>query len=123
MSFVSRLAGVPEERTIEAVARNLEVVLNAKQGYAGEVEVFGLGSYDAHLGDKELLAALSAEMIGQVRRHEPRLREPKLSLIGRDRALWVRFSLSGRLDGQACSFAVLLHSVFRNVRVAHEKQA
>lgn len=122
MSFVSRLAGAAEEQAIEAIARNLEAVLNAKQGYAGTVEVFGLGRYDAYLADKSLLDVLSAEMIEQVRRYEPRLREPKLKLVGKDRGLWVRFSLSGRYDEQTRSFAVLFHSVFRNVRVLHEEQ-
>lgn len=120
MSFVSRLAGAPEERAIDAVARNLEAVLNAKQGYAGTVEVFGVGSYDGHRGDRELLDTLMAEMIEQVRRHEPRLREPKLSLRGRAEGLWVCFSLRGRMDEEPRSFAVLFHSIFRNVRVLHE---
>src|SRR5262245_11405084 len=122
MSFMSRLAGASDEPLVDSVARNLESVLNAKQGYAGEVEVLGLGRYDVHLGDRGLLAALSAEMIEQVRRHEPRLREPRLTLLGRDKALWVRFSLSGRLEGQTRSFSVFFHSIFREVRVLHEKQ-
>jgi predicted component of type VI protein secretion system len=131
-SFVSKLAGatkqpasereVAEEPAIDAIARNLEAVLNAKQGYSGMVEVFGLGRYDAHHADKALLGALSDEMIEQVRRYEPRLREPKLTLVGKDRGLWVRFSLSGRYGEETRRFAVLFHSVFRNVRVAHEKQ-
>ena len=121
MSFLSRLAEAPEEPAIEAIARNLEAVLNAKQGYAGAVEVFGIGSYDGHFGDKGLVETLKAEMIEKVRRFEPRLREPKITLVGKDPALWVRVSLSGRVGGETRLFAVLFHSVLRNVRVVHEQ--
>jgi type VI secretion system protein len=120
MSFVSRLAGAPEEQSIDSIARNLEALLNAKKGYAGAVEVFGLGNYNAHLADKALTDALIAEMLDQVRQHEPRLREPKIVLRGRDQGLWVCFSITGRVDQQTVSFAVRLHSVFRNVRVDFE---
>ena len=121
MSFVSRLAGAPEEPVIDAIARNLEAVLNAKQGYAGAVDVFGIGGYEGRLGDKSILEMLSADMIATVRRHEPRLREPKLTLEGKDRSLWLRFSLRGRVDQETRTFAVLYHSILRNVRVALEK--
>lgn len=120
MSFLSRIAGAPEEPMIDAVARNLEVVLNAKQGYAGAVEVLGMGKYDRFVADKDLLDALMAEIVEQVRRHEPRLREPRVSVRGRDGGLWVHFTLKGRLNGETATFAVLFHSVMRNVKVAIE---
>jgi type VI secretion system protein len=120
MTFVSRLAGTSEEPVAEAIARNLEAVLNARAGYAGAVEVFGLGRYDAWLADKDLVAALTSEMTEQVRRYEPRLQEPQVTLRGKDRGLWVVFSLRGRVDKQTRSYAVLFHSVFRNVRVLYE---
>ncbi|WP_437491832.1 GPW/gp25 family protein [Sorangium sp. So ce1014] len=117
MSFFGKLSGNPDERALESIARNLEAVLNAKRGHAGAVEVFGIGGYDGIHATKPFIGALSQEMLEQVKRHEPRLTEPQLTLIGRDRALWVRFRLSGRCQGEACSFAILFHSVFRSVRV------
>lgn len=120
MSFMSRLAGAPDEKLIDAVRRNLQAVLDAKQGYTGAVEVLGMGSYDTYAADKTLLEALVGEMLDQVRRHEPRLREPRLTLLGRDAALWVRFSLRGRLAEETVTFSVRFHSVFRNVLVTHD---
>jgi predicted component of type VI protein secretion system len=117
VSFFGKLAGNPDEGPLESIARNLEAVLNAKRGHAGAVEVFGIGSYDGIHAAKPFVAALTQEMLEQVRRYEPRLTEPQLTLMGRDRALWVRFQLSGRCRGQPCSFAILFHSVLRGVRV------
>ncbi|MDI1448133.1 GPW/gp25 family protein [Polyangium sp. 6x1] len=116
MSFFGKLRGDHEPR-LESIARNLEVSLNAKGGYASAVEVYGLGRYDGHFATKPLLDELCAEMIGVVRAYEPRLFEPKLTLIGRDRGLWVRFSLTGLVGGQPVTYHVFFHSVLRNVSV------
>lgn len=101
----------------ESVARNLEAVLNAKEGYAASVEVFGIGRYDGIYGHQRLIEALSAEMLEKVQTFEPRVKEPAIHFVGRYRALWVLFRLSGRLKEQPCSFEIFFHSVFRNVRV------
>jgi predicted component of type VI protein secretion system len=117
VSFFGKLAGRPDEDALESVARNLEAVLNAKQGHAASVEVFGLGGHDGTLAQKAFVSALVSGMLEQIKRFEPRLAEPSLTLVGRDRNLWVRFQLTGRCRGEPCAFAVLFHSVFRHVRV------
>ncbi len=118
MSFFGKLAGSHEEPLQASIARNLEAVLNAKQGYSAAVEVFGLGGYDSPLAARPLAAALTAEMLAQIRRCEPRRVDPVLALVGRDRALWVSFPLTGSCEGRPCGFSVLFHSVFRHVRVS-----
>lgn len=117
MSFYGKLSGNPDEPALESIARNLEAVLNAKRGHAGAVEVFGIGGYDGTYATKPFIGALTQEMLEQVKRYEPRLTEPQLTLMGRDRAMWVRFRLSGRCHGEPCSFAILFHSILRSVRV------
>lgn len=117
MSFLGKLSGSPEEPRAASIARNLEAVLNAKRGHAAAVEVFGLGRYESPVASYPLARELTAEMLEQIRRFEPRLKEPALVLTGRDQALWVRFDLTGTCDGRPCGFAVLFHSVFRHVRV------
>lgn len=116
MPFYEKLTGksVP---LAESIARNLQAVLNAKEGYAASVEVFGMGRYDGHYGHRELLAILVEEILEKVRDYEPRLKEPALTLVGREQTLWVRFLLTGVCAGAPCSFVILLHSVFRHVRV------
>jgi predicted component of type VI protein secretion system len=117
LSFLGKLAGGREERMVDSIARNLTAVLNAKQGHAAAVEVFGLGRYDGQFAQSGQVSVLTAEMLEQVNRFEPRLKDPALALLGRDRALWVRFMLTGRCEGQPCAFSVLFHAVFRHVRV------
>ncbi len=117
MGFLDKLNGSMEERTIESVAKNLEAVLNTKQGYGAVIEVYGLGGYDVYQATKPLIKALTAEMDQAIVRFEPRLEEPKVELIGRDRELWVRFVVKGRIDGVARRFLISFHSIFRNVRV------
>ena len=116
MAFYEKLSGKPVTLA-ESVARNLQAVLNAKEGYAASVEVFGIGRYDGHYADRQLVETLIAEMLAKVRAFEPRLSNLSLSLLGRDRALWVRFALAGVCNGLPCSFVILFHSVFRHVRV------
>jgi predicted component of type VI protein secretion system len=116
MPFYEKLSG-RSASLAESVARNLQAVLNAKEGYAASVEVFGLGRYDGHHGNRQLLDVLIGEILEKVRDFEPRLREPALALVGRDHLLWVRFVLTGLCDGVPCTYVVLLHSVFRHVRV------
>jgi predicted component of type VI protein secretion system len=116
LSFFGKLRGDHEPR-LESIARNLEMSLNAKRGYASAVEVYGLGRYDGHFATKPLLDELVVEMLEVVRAFEPRLLEPRLTLIGRDRGLWVRFTLTGLVGGAAVTYHVFLHSVLRNVSV------
>jgi predicted component of type VI protein secretion system len=123
VSFFGKLAAAHEEPLTASIARNLEAVLNAKQGHSAAVEVFGLGRYDSPLAERPLVAALTAEMLAQIRRFEPRLRDPVLALVGRDRELWVCFSLTGSCEGRPCGFSVLFHSIFRHVRVSPTSSA
>jgi predicted component of type VI protein secretion system len=101
----------------DSIARNLEAVLNAKEGYSAAVEVFGIGRYDGHYGHKEQIDTLTAELLQKVKLFELRVKEPSIVLIGRYRGLWVLFRLTGRCNEQPCSFELFFHSIFRNVRV------
>jgi hypothetical protein len=101
----------------DSIARNLEVVLNAKEGYSAAVEVFGIGRYDGHRGHRQLIDTLTAELLEKVKRFELRVKEPAISLVGRYRGLWLLFRLTGRSNEKPCSFEIFFHSIFRNVRV------
>lgn len=119
MAFYEKLSKKPEGASslAEGIARNLEAVLNAKEGYSAAVEVFGIGRYDGHYGHRQLIETLTAEMLHKVKSFEPRLKEPALGLVGRYRMLWVLFRLTARCNHQPCSFEIFFHSIFRNVRV------
>ncbi len=117
MSFRDKLAGGEDESTLDSVAGNLEVLLNAKKGYSAVVEVFGLGDHEAHFATKPLVDSLVAEMTEAVRQFEPRLARPSIRLVRRNRSMWVELHLVGEISGKRVGFLVLLHSVLRNVRV------
>lgn len=117
MTLMSKLAGAPPEDPLAAIARNLEAVLNAKRGYAGAVQVFGLGDHSVYEEAKPRLDALVADMADQVRRFEPRLAAPAVRYTGLESTLWARFEISGSVLGAPQTFKVLFHVILRNVRV------
>ncbi|MCK6588098.1 MAG: GPW/gp25 family protein [Polyangiaceae bacterium] len=117
MGLIDKLAGSIEERTLESIARNVQAVLNSKRGYGGVVEVYGLGAYDAHLATKPLIAALITEMTDAVVGFEPRLKNPRIHLLGRDPRLWAVFELNGTVDGEPKRFLIRFHTVYRGVEV------
>ncbi len=116
MSLYGKLS-MHEELGCESVARNLEAILNAKRGYASAVEVFGLGRADGYFASRPLVAGVIKDMLEAIGTHEPRLTSPSLTLLGRDRDLWVNFELRGAVSGEPRVFIVRFHSVFRNVRI------
>src|SRR3954470_21297503 len=91
-SFLDKLTGGWQRQgpagDLEQVRRNLEAVLNTKEGYGYFVEGYGLGRYTAKFGTKELMKTLVGEMLHAIGAHESRLRDAELELRGRDSALW-----------------------------------
>lgn len=117
MSFLSRLTGARPEQVTDSVLRNLQSVFNTRKGYGSVVESFGLGEYDAMNHTTAFIDALMVEILATVKEYEPRIAEPAVTLDGRDRKLWVRFLLSGAVDGQPQLFYVDIDSRYRNIDV------
>ncbi len=118
VSFLHRLAQLPAESVVESVARNLGAVLNTRKGCGSVVADFGLGDYEAHPNTVEAVSALVDEIAALVRRHEPRLAQPRVTLLGRLGPSRVCFALAGTVAGHAYTFHIVIHSEFRNVTVA-----
>lgn len=105
------------EEPLAAIARNLEFVLNSQRGYAAGSDCFGLGDHNIYEESKPHLDSLIADMFGQVRRHEPRLRAPIVRYVGREGSLWACFEISGRVLDEPQAFNVRFHVILRQVRV------
>lgn len=118
MSFLHRLAQLPAESTVESVARNLGAVLNTRKGCGSVVADFGLGDYEAHTSTAEVVSALQQEIVTLVRRHEPRLAQPRVTLLGRLGPSRVCLALAGTVAGHAYTFHIVIHTELRNVSVA-----
>jgi predicted component of type VI protein secretion system len=138
MTLKSKLAKLsnpelPPEDPLAAIARNLDAVLNARRGYSGALEIFGLGDHDAFVakqgntkasGDESppkpaasTVAALAGDMLEQVLRFEPRLVGPTVRYVGRYESMWARFEITGSVQGTKQVFPVRFHVVLRNVQV------
>ena len=117
MAFIDKLAGSMEERTRDSIGRNLEAIFNARKGYGAVVETYGVGSFDEHVTAKPLILALCAEMTEAIRRFEPRLRDPAVRVVKRERHPWWRLEVTGTVDGERCAYGLLFHSIFRDVKL------
>ncbi|NVB39235.1 GPW/gp25 family protein [Pseudenhygromyxa sp. WMMC2535] len=116
--FITRLAGGPARPEPEALARNLEHLLNTRKGCGSVFGELGLGDYEAAPNAAEAVGALRGELLRQVRRYEPRLAEPELELLGGFGYSKVRFELRGRLRGARQLFWLDLDTTTRAVEVA-----
>ena len=113
--FTSR--GPASRDALGPVLRNLEAVLNTREGYGFFQRGFGLGDSTGDRGGKELVPFLTEELQRQVTRYEPRLRDVEVTLKGQDGALWLHFELTGQLGGEALRLRLLFDTVSSRVRL------
>jgi type VI secretion system protein len=127
-SFIDKFTGGFQDRApgrkgdLEQVRQNLEAVLNTKEGYGYFVEGFGLGRYTEKFGTQDLMKTLTAELLSSIKLQEPRLQDVEVELRGRDSGLWLHFTMTGVLLGEACSLRILFHTVSGQVRVAIDEE-
>jgi type VI secretion system protein len=99
------------------VLRNLEAVLNTREGYGFFQQGFGLGDYTGDRGGKELVPFLTEELQRQVTQYEPRLRDVEVMLKGQDGALCLHFEVTGLLGGEALRLRLIFDTVSSQVRL------
>lgn len=116
-SFIGRLIGEPSQPLVEVVALNLENVLNTRKGSGSVIREFGLGDYERAGTTHDAVLILVEEIAQQCRRYEPRLFEPKVSLLGRSGYDEVRFELQGVLGGRRQLFWLDLSTSNRTVKI------
>jgi type VI secretion system protein len=116
-AFLGRLAQLPRERVLDEIVRNLGFVLNTRKACGSVLPDFGLGDYEREVNTHHAVETLRGELLGAVRRHEPRVDEPSVRLLGRYGYNMVRFEILGRVDGQACGFGVDINTTTRHVAV------
>lgn len=121
-SFLDKFKGQSDERlgdrhTLEHVMRNIEAVLNTKEGFGYFRPDFGLGDYTANYGSRDLLKTLSQEMLEELAHHEPRLSETKLELQGKDKDFMMHFLLTGVVDKAPCRLHLIFNTLSGRVRV------
>ncbi len=123
--FIPRPAGANAARapvdTLGLVIRNLQAILNTKEGYGYFLPGFGLGSYTAKSGTSDLVETLTAEIEATIRRYEPRIEEPELEMLGRDAGLHLIYSLKGIIEGERHTLLIHFDTVGAVVRVEEKK--
>jgi predicted component of type VI protein secretion system len=116
-AFLGRLAQLAPGRASADVVRNLGFVLNTRKACGSVVADFGLGDFEAEATTARAVEALRGELLAAVRRHEPRLREPAVRLLGRWSYNMVRFEIAGRIDDRSCTLDVDIDTTTREVTV------
>ena len=115
---MARLAGSPARPEPEALARNLEHLLNTRKGCGSVLAEYGLGDYEAAPNTTDAVVILRDEIRRLVERYEPRLREPDVALLGAYGYSKIRFELRGLLRGARQLFWLDLDTTTRQVAVA-----
>ncbi|NMO18634.1 type VI secretion system baseplate subunit TssE [Pyxidicoccus fallax] len=116
--FLDRFSSSGASRdALAPVLRNLEAVLNTREGYGFFQQGFGLGDYTGNRGGKELVPFLTETLQRQVTQYEPRLREVEVTLRGQDGALCLHFEVAARLGEQALRLALVFDTVSSRVRL------
>jgi predicted component of type VI protein secretion system len=116
-AFLGRLAQLAPERAPAEIARNLGFVFNTRKACGSVLADFGLGDYEREVNTARAVEALRAELLAAVNRHEPRICEPRVRLLGGWRYNLVRFEIAGQVDGQACALDVDIDTTTRHVTV------
>lgn len=116
-AFLGRLAQLAPERAPAEIARNLGFVFNTRKACGSVISDFGLGDYEREVNTGRVVEALRVELLAAVSRHEPRIREPRVRLLGGWRTHLVRFEIAGRVDGEACALDVDIDTTTRRVTV------
>jgi predicted component of type VI protein secretion system len=78
---------------------------------------FGLGDYEREVNTGRAVESLRAELLATVHRHEPRISEPRVRLLGGWHTNLVRFEIAGQVGGQACALDVDIDTTTRHVTV------
>ena len=120
-SFLARLTGAAPRPEIEAVARNLEHLLNTRKGCGSVVAELGLGDYEAAPNTHHAVLSLRAEIEQLVRKYEPRLREPRVTLLGGLGTCHVIFELQGMVGADRHVILLNIDTTTRHVTVTLER--
>ena len=116
-TFLARLAQLAPERTAVAVVKNLGFVLNTRKACGSVIADFGLGDYEREGTTSRAVEALRTELLTCVRRHEPRIRAPKVRVLGGWHFNFVRFEIAGDIDDQPCAIDVDIDTTTNHVTV------
>ncbi len=109
--------GPGPQDALAPVLRNLEAVLNTREGYGFFQQGFGLGDFTGGRGGQELVPFLTEQLQEQVTQYEPRLRDVEVEMKGQDAALWLHFAVTARLGEEPLQLRLLFDTVSGRVRL------
>ncbi|WP_438011806.1 type VI secretion system baseplate subunit TssE [Sorangium sp. So ce321] len=99
------------------IKRNLRFLLNTRKTHGSVLADYGLGDYDDPARRKDAVDHLGDEIQATVARHEPRLGDPRVVAVARDRERRILFDLTGTVAGEERVIRVAFDTVFRGVTV------
>lgn len=116
-SFIARLTQAPARPEPELIAGNLEHLLNTRKGCGSVIAELGLGDYEAAPNTRDAVLLLRAELEQLARSYEPRLSNPRVTLLGRHGYSRIRFELCGELHGASQRFWLEIDTTTRRVEI------
>ena len=115
--LVGEKASPQSQDELALVIRNLEAVLNTQEGYGYFMRGFGLGEYTGKRGTSALVKTLTEELQSEIEKHEPRLKDVKVELLGRAADLWLHFELTAMQGKTPVKLGILFDTVGTRVRI------
>lgn len=94
-SFIHRLSRIAAPSERDAIAQNLEHLLNTRKGSGSMIAPLGLGDYEVAATTRDAVVLLRAELEQIVAQYEPRLQGARVQLWGRLGYRTIRFELEG----------------------------
>jgi predicted component of type VI protein secretion system len=118
VSFWDRYAARPPQRTtLDEIVENLQVTLNARRGFSSARPDFGIESFFSRHGTRDMLLVLRDEILDEVKKEEPRLREPELELLGTDNKSELHLELRALVEGKKRRLRIRFNTMLYEVSV------
>lgn len=117
-SFIHRLSQIAAPSERDAIAQNLEHLLNTRKGSGSMVSPLGLGDYEAAATTRDAVVLLRAELEQITTRYEPRLKEARVKLWGRTDYRTIRFELEGLVGESRERWWLDIDTTTRQVRLS-----
>ena len=115
--FLDRFRAPASQAAEAPVLRNLEAVLNTREGHGAFQRGLGVGDFSGDRGGQELVPFLTEALLRQVVDHEPRLSGVELEFEGQDGALHLHFEVKGLLEGEPLHLRLRFDTVSGRVRL------
>jgi predicted component of type VI protein secretion system len=118
VSFWDRYSAHPPRRTtMDEIVENLQATLAARRGFSSARQDFGIESFFSRNGTRDMLLTLRDEILAQVQKEEPRLRDPEIEILGTDGKSVLHMELRALVEGKKRRLRIRFDTMLYEVSV------